>query len=324
MNNNQNCNTMNDSLLTVKTKLIRLLLKQKWGKARRFLKTKVGLQQARQTDGYGVCALSIALVNTPPVDVVKILLEIEPTFSLKVDRCGMIPLHMACRCGASYAVIKTLLEHDKGASAQVVDLQKKSPLHYSAKYVCDPLELERSVCSKRDTSAGSESTWLGKTHRASSAKNSAKVSLKNSGLKNSGKLSVISDCTVMSMPPDEFQDQLQAIQEIISIAPEIVMCADIHGDTPIDILQDCKADHPKGPKWERADIVCEVLRAVSLQVYRELKTKYEQNGSASGDLSDSGGVPNAVGSSHSSSSSKISLVEFDSMSCSQMDLSAFS
>lgn len=297
----------------MKTKLIRLLLKQKWGKARRFLKTRIGIQQARQTDGYGVCALSIALVNTPPVDIVKSLLEIEPTFSLKVDRCGMIPLHMACRCGASYAVIKTLLEHDKGASAQVVDLQKKSPLHYSAKYICEPLEVEKSVGSNNiPSSFGSGSTWLERTHRAS--KNSEK----------SGKLSGISDSTVMSMAPDEFQDQLQAIQELISIAPENVMCADIYGDTPIDILQDCKADHPKGPKWERADIVCEVLRAVSLQVYREQKSKFEKHGNACGDISD-GGVPNAVGSSNSSSaSSNFSLLEVDSASCSQMDLSAFS
>jgi hypothetical protein len=306
---------MDESLLTVKTKLIRLLLKQKWGKAHRFLKTRVGIQQARQTDGYGVCALSIALVNTPPVDVVKSLLEIEPTFSLKVDRCGMIPLHMACRCGASYAVIKTLLEHDKGASAHVVDLQKKSPLHYSANYICDPLELERSVCSNKISSVGSGSTWLERTHRASSCKNSGK---------HSGKLSAISDSTVMSMAPDEFQDQLQAIQELISIAPEILMCADIYGDTPIDILQDCKADHPKGPKWERADIVCEVLRAVSLQVYREQKSKYEECGNASGDQS-GGSAPDAVGSSISSSekSSNFSLLEIDSASCSQMDLSAF-
>lgn len=308
---------MDESLLTVKTKLIRLLLKQKWGKVRRFLKTKGGVQQARQTDGYGVCALSIALANTPPVDVVKNLLEIEPALSLKVDRCGMIPLHMACRCGASYAVIKTLLEHDKGASAQVVDLQKKSPLHYSAKYICEPLELERSVCSNKLSSAGSGSTWLERTHRPSSCKNSGK---------NSGKLSAISDSTVMSMAPEEFQDQLQAIQELISIAPDIVMCADIYDDTPIDILQDCKADHAKGsPKWERADIVCEVLRAVSLQVYRDQKSKYEKGGNASGDVSD-GCVPQGVSSSNGSSSvsSALSKLEIDSASCSQMDLSAFS
>lgn len=310
---------MDESLLTVKTKLIRLLLKQKWGKARRFLKTKGGVQQARQTDGYGVCALSIALANTPPVDVVKNLLEIEPTLSLKVDRCGMIPLHMACRCGASYAVIKTLLEHDKGASAQVVDLQLKSPLHYSAKYICDPLELERSVCSNKISSAGSGSqTWLERTHRPSSCNKSGK---------NSGKLSAISDSTVMSMAPEEFQDQLQAIQELISIAPSIVMCADIYDDTPIDILQDCKADHAKGsPKWERADIVCEVLRAVSFQVYRDQKSKYERDG---GDNSE-GSAPQGISSSNGSSSvsSNFSKLEIDSSrdsaNLSQMDLSAFS
>lgn len=304
---------MEESLLTVKTKLIRLLLKQKWGKARRFLKTRAGIQHARQTDGYGVCALSIALANRPPVDIVKTLLEIEPALSLKVDRCGMIPLHMACRCGASFAVIKTLLEHDKGASAQVVDLQKKSPLHYSAKYICEPLELERSVCSNRISSIGSGSTWLERTHRLSSGKHSNK------------NMSGLSDSTVMSMAPEEFQDQLQAIQELVSVEPEIVMCADINGDTPIDILQDCKADHPKGPKWERADIVCEILRAVSLQVYREHKSKCEKRGNASADTSSSGSVPNVAGSSNSSSvSSGFSQLDIDSAGHSQMELSACS
>ena len=303
---------MDDSLLTVKTKLIRLLLKQKWGKARRFLKQRSGIQQARQTDGYGVCALSIALANRPPVDLVKTLLEIEPSLSLKVDRCGMIPLHMACRCGASFAVIKTLLEHDKGASAQIIDFQKKSPLHYSAKYVCEPLELERSVCSNR-TSLESASTW-NRTHPSA-------------GGRTSGRTSALSDSTVMSMAPEEFQDQLQAIQELVSVAPEVVLCADVFDDTPIDILQDCKADHPKGPKWERADIVCEVLRAVSLQVYKVQKSTCERRGNATGDQSCGSSVPNVVGSSNGSSGNSVSSFsqwEIDSQSFNQMDLSACS
>lgn len=293
--------TNDNKLLNANTKLIRLLLKQKWAKAYKFLKTRSGMQQAKQTDGHGVSALFVALSSRPPVDIVKRLLEIEPSLSLKVDEFGMVPLHMACRCGASYEVINTLLAHDNGASLHFLDAHRKSPLHYSIAYVCEPLDLDESLFSYAHSSQGSTSSVsrLPPSRRARSG---------------------VSDATELSMPPDEFKDQLQVIHKLISIAPQLVMCPDRNGDTPIDILQDCKVDHVKGPKWERADIVCEVLREVSIQYYRERKRMWEDIGVAKTDYS-SIPVVDAV-TNESSLSSLYSGLDIESASHSRMDISS--
>lgn len=291
-----------DKLLNANTKLIRLLLKQKWSKAYKFLSTRNGIQQAKQTDGHGVSALFVAVSSRPPVDIVKRLLEIEPSSSLKVDAFGMTPLHMACRCGASFEVINTLLEHDGGASAHFLDVHKKSPLHYSTAYICDPLELDGSLCSNAQSSQGSTSSFSRVPSR---------------GRARSG----VSEATELSMPPEEFKDQLLAIHKLISVAPELVICSDKNGDTPIDILQDCKVDHVKGPKWERADIVCEVLREVSIQYYRERKRIWEETAAATVHDHDVMPIVDAV-TNESSLSSLYSGLDIDSVSHSRMDISS--
>lgn len=292
-----------DKLLNANTKLIRLVLKKQWAKAYKFLKTRSGMQQAKQTDGHGVSALFVALSSRPPVAIIKKLLEIEPSLSLKVDEFGMIPLHMACRCGASFEVINTLLEHDNGASVHFLDAHKKSPLHYSIAYVCHPLDLDDSICSA-----------YGQSSQGSASSFSRLVQSRHT---RSG---VSSAATEMSMPPDEFKDQLQVIHKLISIAPELVICPDRNGETPIDILQDCKADHLKGPKWERADIVCEVLREVSIQFYRERKRIWETVGFAKRNYSNMP-VIDAV-TNESSLSSLYSGLDIDSASFSRMDISS--
>lgn len=293
--------TNDDKLLNANTKLIRLLLRQKWAKAYKFLRTRSGMQQARQTDGHGVSALFVALSNRPPVDIIKRLLEIEPSLSLKVDEFGMVPLHMACRCGASFEVINTLLEHDNGASLHFLDVHRKSPLHYSIAYVCHPLELDESLCSYAQSSQGSTSSFS---------------RLQPSRRTRSG----LSDATELSMLPEEFKDQLQVIHKLISIAPQLVICSDRNGDTPIDILQDCKADHLKGPKWERADIVCEVLREVSIQFYKERKRIWENIGVPTTEYSTIPVIDSVT--NESSLSSLYSGLDIDSVSFSRMDISS--
>jgi hypothetical protein len=215
----------------------------------------------------------------------------------------MIPLHMACRCGAAFEVINTLLEHDNGVSAHFLDAHRKSPLHYSTAYICHPLDLDGSSCSFAPSSQDSTSSFSRVQSRG--------------GRTRSG----ISDTTVLSMAPDEFKDQLQVVHKLISIAPQLVCYPDRNGNTPIDILQDCKADHMKGPKWERADIVCEVLREVSVQYYRERKRVWESAGDEIYKHDSNIPLIDSV-TNESSLSSLYSGLDIDSVSYSRMDISS--
>jgi hypothetical protein len=259
---------MFQSYLTLKTKLVRLVLKKKWQKTYMFLQTKTGNEQAQLSDTFGLSALSIALANRAPLEIVALILEIKPSQSQVEDSSGMIPLHMACKCGASSAVISFLLEHDKGTTASAVDNKKKTPLHYSAKYLCEPFDLE--LCSLG--SGPLPSLASGSTRKKSRSIFSA--SRRSAPKNNSAQRSETTD-TDMSMTKDEFQDQLQTIQILLSVAPQIIFCGDAAEDTPVDIIQDCKADHFEGSKWERADIACEVMREVCTRLYREEKKHWE-------------------------------------------------
>ena len=268
--------------LTLKTKLVRLLLKKKWQKTYHFLKTKTGNGQAQLTDTFGLNALSIALANRAPLQIIVLILEIKPSLSKHRDNSGMLPLHMACQCGASAEVISLLLQHDKCTTASAFDSKKKTPLHYSAKYLCDPIDLELSSLG---SSVPLSIATGGSTRKTMNTKSRIySVSPRSATRVNSVQRSDTTE-NDMSMSKDEFHDQLQTIQTLMSAAPHVLFCVDANRDTPIDIIQECKAEHSEGAKWERADIVCEVMREVCIQLYREQKKIWETCGVASVDAS---------------------------------------
>ena len=267
------------------------------------LKTKACIEQVQRTNNF---ILSITVSHNPPVDIVQTLLEIAPGHSLMVDSYGMLPLNIASMNGASSAIIKLLLDHDDGASAQAIDIFKRTPLHYAVQYVCEP-----------ESMAGS----AGSTGSGSTSKNSKKKGSKNAS----------SHCSSqMSMSQEGFQDQILVIQALVQAEPELVLCADKENRTPIDILQDCKATYKEGSKWERADIICEMLRKISTRVYREKKILCEMQGYSC----KSYGTPNMALSTTSSSpsltshqsgshsaTSNFSNMEVDCSSFNQMDVS---
>lgn len=304
---------MREIYLTLKTKLVRLMLKQKWGKAYQFLKTKHGIEQATRTDSVGLSALTIALTNRPPISIVEKLLEIKSSLSLEVDNCGMLPLHMACKCGASAEVILRLLEHDNGATAATIDTDRRTPLHYSAKYLCDPFDLQQSSISSNPMSVASGSIIKNNTRQSRASKFS---SGRLSAVRNPINGSVQTDGD-MSMTMDEFQEQFQVIQLLLSVAPHAVLFVDLNEETPIDVLQDCKSDHNQGPKWERADIVCEVMREVAIRIYVERKQIWESNRETSTVDSSCG----SINEESSLNNFETMLEEVDSIAYSRMDIS---
>lgn len=266
------------------------------------LKTKACIEQVQNSNNFkGITILSIIVSHNPPVDIAQTLLDIAPTHSLMVDSYGMLPLNIACMNGASSAIVKLILEHDDGASAQAIDIFKRTPLHYAVQYVVEP----EAISSCGSSGGGSSSK---KTTRNPS-----------------------SHCSQMSMSQDRFQDQILVIQALVQAEPELVLCADKENRTPIDILQDCKATHKEGSKWERADIICEMLRQISTRVYRERKIVYEMEGYNRKNM----GAPNmtlsatsSMSPSHSSNisgnhsaMSNFSNMEVDCSSFNQMDVS---
>ncbi len=295
-----------------RSKLVKAILVRKWNKVRTILNTKAGREDAREVFDSGITVLSIASSCDPPSDVVKTLLNIEPLHSLKVDNFGMLPIHIACMTGASARAIKLILDHDGGACAQAIDVMHRAPLHYAIDFMCEPGANQcrvPAVTDSNDESLSTQSMNMSDDEREHPIKVSRRPD----------------DGSTLSMSQDRFMDQMQVVRYLLDASPEIVLFADSRGNTPIDILQDCKAENAQCPKWERADICCEVLRRVAVREYRDQKLVSEMQGYNCKRFSTSLSVPSMTSSSGGSTGisgmSNLSKMEIDGTSYNRMDLS---
>eukprot|EP01083_Nonionella_stella_P075647 205698_1 len=259
-------------IVGVKSKLVKLICKKKWAKVKKLLKSRAGISQARQCDAFRTAPLAVAVVQQPPLEIIEMLIAIDPSQPLHMDCYGMIPLHGACRNGASAEIVKALLQCNNGAGARAADLRSRTPLHYCMEYICNPL-YQVQTTNDGDGNGRGDRYRDHRYHREELDLESSVTSLstfQQTEFSESG--------TILSMSPEEFEDQLAVVKDLVSIAPKAVLCPDSNGNTPIDILQDCKASRTRGPKWERADIMCEYLRKNSVEVYKKEKAKHEMAG----------------------------------------------
>ena len=292
-------------MLPLKNKVNRLLIKKKWNKALRFLSTKAG--KAQLFDNAEISSLVVALMNKPPVDIIKTIILMNPEMAYSVDHLHMTPLHVACRCGASSEVIKLLLEHST-PTATHRDIRNRTPLHYSVEYMCDPLDnfvLEQQEGNGPPRFSGT----------------------KKRGIRFIINRSRGSDASfLMSMAQDELQDQIDSIQLLVLAAPKTLWCYDNRGDTPIDILHYSKSEEKqRTPKWERADIAASILRESAVSLYMKEKTAWEVRGEArTDDVRSQGSGWGQVPGLDGSSDSIISMPEVDNMSYNHMDISVCS
>jgi len=84
-----------------------------------------------------------------------------------------------------------------------------------------------------------------------------------------------------SMEEQFDMEDMQVIVSICNKAPGTVHAPDVHGDTPVDIVQIVKAGLKGGDESDKAYARCEriyqVLRETSVQVYRQSKVEWEKH-----------------------------------------------
>jgi len=298
------------------SKLVKAILLKRWNKVEQIVMSTGGELQVKEQLESGVTVLGIALSCDPPSEIIETMLKIESINSLKVDNLGMLPLHLACINGASLECVRLVLENDGGACAQAIDNMKKAPLHYAMEYVCDP---SGNAFSADDYLEDASPMSMSNGTRSSSLKEKPP----GAGAGNN------SNSSIMTMTQDKFHEQLEVLQMLLMASPDIVMYSDATGRTPIDILQDCKADSKKGSRWERADICCDILRKVAVREYREQKLVYEmQRQSCMIQRRAQSNVPGVAAASNGSSSgastgfsSSLSRMEVDATGFNRMDIS---
>lgn len=244
----------------------KLIESKKWDKVLHLIskskgKKRKGLQSVLQSSQSAVSILSLAIVHDAPFSIIEVILELNPELASHTDLHGMTPLHITCACrGSSLEIIQLLLQIDNGASANMVDKSERTPLHHLITYICYPRPEELEMFMNDEGFSIS-------SHSFSEAHESSGHDDKNS---------------IVSMNQNEFSNASFAMADLFQAAPLAMYVRDSLGNTPIDILHECKVRQPKSPrptpKWERADITTKMLREEIVAFYRESKKTYEKQG----------------------------------------------
>lgn len=104
-----------------------------WNEVRNWLRTHTATEvtiAASQRDESGKTALHMACQNSPPDDVIDVILTIAGEMAQWPDSFGWLPIHYACAYAASSHVIKSLAEIYP-ESKTLVDRKGRTPLHFA-------------------------------------------------------------------------------------------------------------------------------------------------------------------------------------------------
>ncbi len=115
-----------------------LIEKKRWRAVRKQLlaRNKNNVHELIRNQGFqGLSTLSLALGHNAPIDIIELILDIDPSLALKRDFLGATPLHIACLNGADVAAIQLLIEQYPNLVNQC-DNDNRTPLHHAVEYVC--------------------------------------------------------------------------------------------------------------------------------------------------------------------------------------------
>lgn len=113
--------------------LFRLVEAQKWNKLRKVIRKNE--KNLTERDGSGLSLLGMALGFDAPMDIIKLILDMDRSQASATDLFGATPLHIACLNGASHETISYLLQSRQGL-AQIHDRDRRIPLHHMVECLC--------------------------------------------------------------------------------------------------------------------------------------------------------------------------------------------
>jgi hypothetical protein len=139
---NQKVNNNNNNVINrkpggdrdAKSQLLHLILRKKWRLVRNLLQsTKQAYLLCQQRDILNASCLAIAMGAAAPLDIIRLMVDIDQNMLSMSDENNATPLHLGCLNGASFECIDYLLSFDY-ALARMIDVDMRSPLHHAVEY----------------------------------------------------------------------------------------------------------------------------------------------------------------------------------------------
>lgn len=125
---NRSKGNCNQSFLT-------LFEKHKWKAILKRLKSRKAIQFVQTTGCYGISTLALALGHNAPMEIIEVILDLEPALADQKDVLGASPLHIGCLNGSPLASIKLLVERFPHLAPDR-DSDLRTPLHHAVEYIC--------------------------------------------------------------------------------------------------------------------------------------------------------------------------------------------
>lgn len=257
--------------------IFRDMRKHRWKRVVKQLKSSRGESLCALKDPSGLSILSVAVMSDPPLEILHLIIKLNPGASLEQDDYGSTPLHLACLNGASSDVIRILLEHDNGISAAVPDdMDRRVPLHHAVEFAArlDKKQLTNEGTDTfgfsddepravRDANAGSDSSLPKRQyndHGAGSRKSYPYMS--SSAFSSSS--SVGEDAQIVAL--------------LCDAVPDMVHYRSRSGETPIDIAHVVKELAETSKELERIEKCYSILQNTAIMLYKKKKKQWEDEG----------------------------------------------
>jgi hypothetical protein len=238
-----------DKILTTAFKYAR---RGRWRTLDKMLQSDSGELICSMQDSSGLSLLSIAVISTPPLETLNLILRLNPSATLEPDKFGVVPIALACMNGASSEVVQTLLEHDNGMGATVPDSDKRVALHHA-------VEQAARISIKELTEDQSKAVFDSFAFSEDS--------------ECSTKLSTSASSTI------DLSNDAEVLQLLCEAAPEMVHFASSNGDTPLDVMHIVRGRCKTEAQQTMVEyLYYSILRKTSIELYKKCKKEWEEYG----------------------------------------------
>lgn len=116
--------------------LFEFVQNHKWRKLKRALRKKKGARLCSERDSSGLYLLGIALGYGAPLDIIRLIVSVDPAQLNAVDNFGANALHIGCLNGAPFDIIKYVLRNGTGNLISDPDSDNRVPLHHAVECLC--------------------------------------------------------------------------------------------------------------------------------------------------------------------------------------------
>lgn len=122
--------------------LFELIQESDWKQIRKCLQSDDAYRLCRERDESNLSCLALAMAQNAPMDIIKEMVNIDPSLPSKCDEYGATALHVGSLNGATFESIDYLLELNPDLALEL-DFDDRSALHHAVEYTCGDYTSEK-------------------------------------------------------------------------------------------------------------------------------------------------------------------------------------